>query len=287
MRRWTGRGPRRGDNPLARVPGAVRPGLAGPGAARRPTTLFPDGWRRPADDAVAVGGVQPTLSTARPGGARAVRELAAERRTSPASCGSARRRATTARRPRARRTVSVGGMIEYARCPKRFYWSYVRPLPRFSGPAARIGTQVHAWIERQASGQASLLELDEVPDLTGEELAGEPGKVERLRQAFLESRFAGRRPALRGAAVPAAAGGVHGGRADRRRLRRSRRSVGGRRLQDGSQARGRRPARGCSSTCTRSRASRSGASGPKTSRSRTSISRAATRSRTPWRSPTR
>jgi DNA helicase-2/ATP-dependent DNA helicase PcrA len=87
-------------------------------------------------------------------------------------------------------SVSVGGVIEYARCPKRFYWSSVRPLPRFSGPAARLGTQVHAWIERKSSGQASLLELEETPDLTTEELAGEPGKVERLQKAWSSSRFA-------------------------------------------------------------------------------------------------
>jgi DNA helicase-2/ATP-dependent DNA helicase PcrA len=87
-------------------------------------------------------------------------------------------------------SVSVGGVVEYARCPKRFYWSTVRPLPRFSGPAARIGTQVHSWIERQSSGQTSLLELDESPDLTAEELAGEPGRIDRLQRAFMDSRFA-------------------------------------------------------------------------------------------------
>jgi DNA helicase-2/ATP-dependent DNA helicase PcrA len=85
-------------------------------------------------------------------------------------------------------------VIDYARCPKRFYWSQVRPLPRFSGPAARIGTEVHRWIERHAVGQAALIDLEDVPDLTYEELAGEPGKVDRLRQAFLASRFADRTP---------------------------------------------------------------------------------------------
>ncbi len=89
------------------------------------------------------------------------------------------------------RNVSVGGVIDYSRCPKRFYWTSVRPLPRFSGPAARIGTEVHRWIERRSSGQGQLLELDDAPDLTADELATEPGKVDRLRQAFLASRFAG------------------------------------------------------------------------------------------------
>jgi DNA helicase-2/ATP-dependent DNA helicase PcrA len=80
--------------------------------------------------------------------------------------------------------------MDYARCPKRFYWTSVRPLPRFSGPAARIGTEVHRWIERRASGQGRLLEADDVVDLTHEELAGDPGRVDRLRQAFLDSRYA-------------------------------------------------------------------------------------------------
>jgi DNA helicase-2/ATP-dependent DNA helicase PcrA len=95
---------------------------------------------------------------------------------------------------RAPSTLSASGVIEYARCPKRFYWTSVRPLPRFSGPAARIGTEIHAWIERRGTGQGQLVELDEAPDLTTEELAGEPGRIERLRQAFLGSRFADRTP---------------------------------------------------------------------------------------------
>ena len=88
----------------------------------------------------------------------------------------------------------MGGVLDYARCPKRFYWTSIRPLPRFSGPAARIGTEIHRWIERRAAGQGQLLELEEAPDLTTEELTGEPGRVERLRQAFLTSRFADRVP---------------------------------------------------------------------------------------------
>ena len=44
-------------------------------------------------------------------------------------------------------TIAVGGVVDYSRCPKRFYWSYVRPLQRFSGPAERIGTEFHRLIE--------------------------------------------------------------------------------------------------------------------------------------------
>ncbi len=128
-------------------------------------------------------------------------------------------RTKLAARPAVSSTVSVNGVIDYARCPRRFFWSFVRPLPRFSGAHARIGTEVHRWIERRASGQATLIELDEAPDLTAEELAGEPGKVERLRQAFLGSRFAGLVPlfaerafllSLRGAVVSGRIDAIYG-----------------------------------------------------------------------------
>jgi len=156
--------------------------------------LFPEGWRHAAAAATASGGVQPSLVEALPADERArFDELAVDRRRL-ASHLKEREGAATADEPWLPSTIAVSGVIDYARCPKRFYWSQVRPLPRFSGPAARIGTEVHRWIERKASGQASLIELDESPDLTAEELAGEPGKVERLRQAFQASRFAGRVP---------------------------------------------------------------------------------------------
>src|SRR5207237_8744206 len=59
---------------------------------------------------------------------------------------------------------------------------------------ARVRAGSERWIERRASGQGRLLELDDEPELTAEELAGEPGRVERLRTAFLTSRFVDRTP---------------------------------------------------------------------------------------------
>jgi DNA helicase II / ATP-dependent DNA helicase PcrA len=46
--------------------------------------------------------------------------------------------------------LSVTGLVTYARCPKQFYWSVVRPLPRRSSAAARLGTEIHRWIEQRA-----------------------------------------------------------------------------------------------------------------------------------------
>lgn len=172
---------------------------AWPGPARPDDAdaLFPEGWRRAAVDATESGGVQPTLVAALSTEDRERYEaLSAERRHHAAFLLEREEAvvAQGARGPSTPRSLSVGATIEYARCPKRFYWTSVRPLPRFSGPAARIGTEIHHWIERRSSGQTTLLELEEVPDLTSEELAGEPGKIERLRQAFLASRFADRTP---------------------------------------------------------------------------------------------
>ncbi|MEX0650595.1 MAG: ATP-dependent DNA helicase, partial [Actinomycetota bacterium] len=164
------------------------PGPARPDDA---SDQFPDGWRRTAVAAIEAGAVQTTLVEAlKPDDRATFEHLAADRRQLAAHL---RDREAVEGGPSVERTPSAVGasdLITYTQCPKRFYWSRVRPLPRFSGPAARIGTEVHAWIERRARGQGQLLEIGDRPDLTDEELAGDPGRVERLRDSFLASRFA-------------------------------------------------------------------------------------------------
>ena len=164
-----------------------------PGPARPDDTdaLFTSGWRAAAAEAVAEGAVQAALVDSLEGEDRGTFERAAAERRQLAS--HLRDREAVEGGPgieRVPQTVGASAVITYAQCPKRFYWSSVRPLPRFSGPAARIGTEIHAWIERRARGQGQLLEMDDRPDLTDEELAGDPGRVERLRDAFTASRFA-------------------------------------------------------------------------------------------------
>jgi hypothetical protein len=68
--------------------------------------------------------------------------------------------AVTSGRRQAPTTLSVTGLVTYARCPKQFYWSVVRPLPRRSSAAARVGTEVHRWIEQRSGRQLRLLEPD-------------------------------------------------------------------------------------------------------------------------------
>jgi ATP-dependent DNA helicase UvrD/PcrA len=158
--------------------------------------LFAHGWRAAAVEAAVTGGVQAELVDILSPAERELFEALSVERGALAAHLLDRERtdagAVGGERPPA--SLSASAVIDYARCPKRFYWTNVRPLPRFSGPAARIGTEIHKWIERRAAGQGRLLELDDAPDLTHEELAGDPGRMERLRQAFLESRYAKQTP---------------------------------------------------------------------------------------------
>lgn len=80
--------------------------------------------------------------------------------------------------------LAVTGLVSYARCPRQCYWDVVERRPRPLRPAARIGSLVHGWIEREASGQASLLAAEDEPDPW----------IAELKQAFLESPWGQRRP---------------------------------------------------------------------------------------------
>jgi DNA helicase II / ATP-dependent DNA helicase PcrA len=88
------------------------------------------------------------------------------------------------------RTVSVTGLVTYAQCPKRYFWTDIDPLPRRRNPAATRGSEIHRRIELHQLGQVPFEELQ--PGLydaidTSEE--GEPGAY----RSYEESRFADRR----------------------------------------------------------------------------------------------
>ncbi|HEV3365463.1 MAG TPA: hypothetical protein VG795_15240, partial [Acidimicrobiia bacterium] len=51
--------------------------------------------------------------------------------------------------------LAVTGLVSYARCPRQCYWDVIERRPRPLRPAARIGSLVHGWIEREAAGQTS------------------------------------------------------------------------------------------------------------------------------------
>jgi DNA helicase-2/ATP-dependent DNA helicase PcrA len=98
-----------------------------------------------------------------------------------------------ARAPAVPRGLPVSALVTYAECPKEFYWSYVRPLPRRPSAAARIGTIVHAFIEEQGRRQMPLYDPD---DFTRRAAGEDHDKIARLKAAFRGSRFGGRAPVL-------------------------------------------------------------------------------------------
>jgi DNA helicase II / ATP-dependent DNA helicase PcrA len=186
-----GRAERPEDNPLLEL----RRRRAGtwPRPARRSDVdeLFPEGWHAAARAAVDdPGWASRRAAELGPGDRRVF-----ERRVAADTERAALIRRQTEPEPVVElpASLSVSSVIDYLRCPKLFYWSQVRPLPRRPNPAARLGTEVHRWIEVQSRGQLALLD-DAFPDLTSEERAHEPGEVERMRRAFRESRFANEVP---------------------------------------------------------------------------------------------
>jgi DNA helicase-2/ATP-dependent DNA helicase PcrA len=87
------------------------------------------------------------------------------------------------------RILSVSQVLTYARCPRDFYWSVVRPLPSPPRPAARLGSVIHRLLERRARNLPDLLDpggLDDLPDGVAA-----PELVERATRNFAASRYAG------------------------------------------------------------------------------------------------
>ena len=89
--------------------------------------------------------------------------------------------------------LSVTGLVTYARCPKQFFWTVIRPLPRRSSAAARLGTEIHRWIEQRAGRQLALIEPepDDADDgLDPDRLPAGASARAGLRASFLASPWA-------------------------------------------------------------------------------------------------
>jgi DNA helicase-2/ATP-dependent DNA helicase PcrA len=95
----------------------------------------------------------------------------------------------TAARVTPPRILSVTQVLTYARCPRDFYWSVVRPLPAAPKPEARLGIVVHRLLERRARSLPDLLDAD---DLAGDRPGGHatPELIERATRNFALTRYA-------------------------------------------------------------------------------------------------
>lgn len=161
-----------------------------PVPARRDDTdeLWPEGWHRAAEEAAR----DPEAPRRRAGtlGAATLAAFQDELEMNLERATLIEERSAPREPPPTPTTLSVSSVIDYMLCPKLFFWSVVRPLPRRSGQAARLGSEIHRWIELRSTGQASLLEVDDLPDLVPGERLGDPGHAARLKDAFRTSRFA-------------------------------------------------------------------------------------------------
>jgi DNA helicase-2/ATP-dependent DNA helicase PcrA len=87
------------------------------------------------------------------------------------------------------RILSVSQVLDYARCPRDFYWSVVRPLPAAPKPAARLGSVVHRLLERRARNLPDLLDADDLADdRPGGQVA--PELIDRATRNFAATPYA-------------------------------------------------------------------------------------------------
>jgi len=87
------------------------------------------------------------------------------------------------------RILSVSQVLDYARCPRDFYWSVVRPLPSAPKPAARLGSVVHRLLERRARNLPDLLDADDLADdQPGGQVA--PELIDRATRNFAATPYA-------------------------------------------------------------------------------------------------
>jgi len=100
---------------------------------------------------------------------------------------------------RASTTLSVTGLVTFSRCPKQFFWTDVRPLPRRSSAAARLGTEIHHWIQRRDERQLCLIEPDDAPDVDPDRNIG---SVPERNAGSVPERNAGSVPERNAGSVP-------------------------------------------------------------------------------------
>ena len=95
--------------------------------------------------------------------------------------------------------TSVTGLVTYATCPKRFYWSAIDPLPRRPSRARARGVEVHRRIELHNRGIVPLDELEDGlydlgPSEGHDEGGGDATATTKAYDVFLASRFGAVKP---------------------------------------------------------------------------------------------
>ena len=91
--------------------------------------------------------------------------------------------------------MSVSSIVQLSRCPQQFYWTVIDPLPRRAGAAARLGHDIHRWIELRSVGQYRLDEPEVLAKAPSQE-DRDPGQkgptaalMQELKASWHASRF--------------------------------------------------------------------------------------------------
>ena len=107
-------------------------------------------------------------------------------------------------------SVSASQLVRALAEPEALARDLVRPMPRPPAPAARRGTQFHAWVETRF-GQQSLIDPDELPGAADADIESD-ARLEELKAAFELSPYAQRAPVAVEAPFSLVLGGrvVHG-----------------------------------------------------------------------------
>ena len=89
-------------------------------------------------------------------------------------------------------SVSASLLMRAMQDPDAVALDLVRPMPGQPAPAARRGTQFHAWVESRY-GQQSLLDPDDLPGSGDADIVSD-ADLEQLKEAFENSAYADREP---------------------------------------------------------------------------------------------
>lgn len=89
-------------------------------------------------------------------------------------------------------TLSASAVMALAKDPADFALDLRRPVPREPNPAARLGTEFHAWVEGYYKNPG-LLSMDDIAAVADPAAAVDP-ELKLLQEAFLRSEFADASP---------------------------------------------------------------------------------------------
>jgi DNA helicase-2/ATP-dependent DNA helicase PcrA len=90
------------------------------------------------------------------------------------------------------RHLSASAVVSLARDAEAFAMSLRRPMPSAPAVAARQGTAFHAWVEEHYA-RAAIVDLFDLPG-SADEGAADDADLDAMKQRFLDSEWADRRP---------------------------------------------------------------------------------------------